>query len=312
MTLNPSRLRILDVFERLGTVRATAEELHLSPSTVSQQLAMLEGEAGAALFERRGRTLSLAPAGLLLVRRARELLDRMDAISAELTDATAEPTGRVLVGGFASSIASLLVPAATWLAAEHPRLELELVEIEPREATAAIHLGRLDLVVTVDESDGTLLDPTLSVVQIASDPLLVVLPHGHPLAARASVSFTDLTGERWALDHAGTYLGELVPRECRRAGFEPVVVGRFSSYGVMIEHVAAGRSIAVLPELAVDGRARVESRPIDGLEDRRIVVASRSGSAARPAVRAVVEALSRSAAVSGSRVEPPRSTGGPR
>lgn len=298
MTLNPTRLRLLDVFERLGTVRATAEELHLSPSTVSEQLAMLEAEAGAALFERRGRTLSLTPAGSLLVTRGRELLDRMDAISAELTDATAEPTGRVLVGGFASSIASLLIPAAASLATGHPRLEIELVEIEPREATTAIHLGRLDLVVTVDESDGTLLDPALAVVPLASDPLLAVLPPGHPLARSRTVSFGDLAGERWALDHSGTYLGELVPRECRRAGFEPIVVGRFSSYGVMVEHVAAGRSIAVLPELAVDGRAGVEARPIAGLDDRRIVVASRSGNAGRPAVRAVVEALSRAAAAS--------------
>lgn len=297
MTLNPTRLRLLDVFERLGTVRATAEELHLSPSTVSQQLAMLEAEAGAALFERRGRTLSLTPAGSLLVARSRELLDRMDAISAELTDATVEPTGRVLVGGFASSIASLLIPAAASLATGHPRLEIELVEIEPREATTAIHLGRLDLVVTVDESDGTLLDPALAVVPLASDPLLAVLPPGHPLARSRTVSFGDLAGERWALDHSGTYLGELVPRECRRAGFEPIVVGRFSSYGVMVEHVAAGRSIAVLPELAVDGRAGVEARPIAGLDNRRIVVASRSGSAGRPAVRAVVEALSRAAPV---------------
>lgn len=297
MTLNPTRLRLLDVFERLGTVRATAEELHLSPSTVSEQLAMLEADTGAALFERRGRTLSLTPAGSLLVARGRELLDRMDAISAELTDATVEPTGRVLVGGFASSIASLLIPAAASLATGHPRLEIELVEIEPREATTAIHLGRLDLVVTVDESDGTLLDPALTLVQIASDPLLAVLPPGHPLASSRTVSFGDLAGERWALDHVGTYLGELVPRECRRAGFEPSVVGRFSSYGVMIDHVAAGRSIAVLPELAVGGRTSVEARPIAGLEDRRIVVASRSGSAGRPAVRAVVEALSRAAPV---------------
>lgn len=291
MALTPSRLRILDVFDRLGTVRATADELHLSPSTVSQQLATLEIESGATLFERRGRTLSLTPAGALLVSRARELLERMDSISAELTDATAEPTGRVLVGGFASSVASLLIPAASSLETEHPRLQIELVEVEPREATAAIHLGRLDLVVTVDEADGTLLDPMLTVVQIASDPLLAVLPVGHRLSRRGSVSFSDLASERWALDHAGTYLGELVPAECRRAGFEPTVAGRFSSYGVMLEHVAAGRSVAVLPELAVDRRSQVVPMPLTGLDERRIVVACRSGAAGRPAVRAVVDAL---------------------
>lgn len=295
MALNAWRLRILDVFARAGTVRAAADELLLSPSTVSQQLAVLESETRATLFERRGRTLTLTPAGALLVERSRELLDRMDAIESELTDVATEPVGRVRLGGFASSIASLLTPTVQRLALAHPRLDIELLEIEPREAVGAVHQGRLDLVVTVDEADGALLSPTLTVIPLTSDPLMAVLPAGHPLASRDRIALSDLASERWSLDREGTYLGDLVPRECRLAGFEPRVAGRFSSYGVLLAHVAETGSVAVLPELAVERRMPVVARPLTALADRSIVVALRTGNAARPAIRAVVDALAHTA-----------------
>lgn len=291
MTLNLWRLRLLDVFARVGTVRATAVELTMSASAVSQQLAQLETETGAVLFERAGRRMTLTAAGELLAERARALLDHADSVDAELSELSTGPAGRVRVGGFASSISSLLIPHAHRLARVSPRLDVELLEIEPREATTALLRGRIDVAVTVDEGDGTLLAPTIAVLPLASDPLLAVLPAGHPLASSPEVSLADLAGEPWALDHEGTYLGELVPRECRLAGFEPRVVGRFSSYGVLLAHVASAGSVGVLPALAVDDAAGVIARPVTGLADRRIVVAMRTGSARRRAVTAVVEAL---------------------
>ncbi|MEU0484537.1 LysR substrate-binding domain-containing protein [Streptosporangium sp. NPDC006013] len=295
MTLNPWRLRLLDVFERVGTVRAVAAELMLSPSTVSQQFTVLEAETGVQLFERAGRTLTLTPTGATLVERARELRDHMDSIEAELAEVTTEPAGQLRVGGFASSIAPILIEAVTAVARTHPRLRLELLEIEPRESMVALHQGRCDLVVTVDEADGSLLSPIITVIPLATDPLLLVAPAAHAVGELDVVSLTDLAAERWALDHSGTYLGELVPRHCRLAGFEPIVAGRFSSYGVLLSHVAAGLSVAVLPELAVEPRAGVVARPIIGLSDRRIVAAVRSGSARRPAITTVIEALRRAA-----------------
>lgn len=289
--LDLRRLRLLDVFARVGTVRATAGERTMSPSAVSQQLALLEAETGAVLFERSGRRMTLTPAGEHLAERARALLDQADALDAELADLASGPVGRVRVGGFASAISSILIPAVRRLAHINPHLEIELLEIEPRDSTTALLQGRLDLAVTVDEGDGSLLAPTITVLPLATDPLLAVLPDAHPLASRRRVALADLADDAWALDVPGTYLGELVPRECRLAGFEPRVVGRFSSFGVMLAHVAAGRSVAVLPALAVDQRTDVVAKPVVGLADRRIVIAVRTGSVRRRAITAVVEAL---------------------
>jgi len=84
-----------------------AAELMLSPSTVSQQFSVLEAETGLHLFERSGRSLTLTPAGVLLVERARELRDHMDTIEAELDEIATSPAGHVRLGGFASSVSSL-------------------------------------------------------------------------------------------------------------------------------------------------------------------------------------------------------------
>jgi len=293
MALNPWRLRLLDVFERVGTVRGVAAELMLSPSTVSQQFAVLEAETGVQVFERAGRSLRLTPTGRMLVERARDLRDHLDSIEAELLDATTGAAGVLRVGGFASSVEPILVEMVRSLESSHPRLVIELREIEPRESTIALHQGLCDIIVTVDEHDGTLLAPAVTVVPLSTDPLMVVLPEGHRLAALDVVPISALAQERWALDLPGTYLGELIPRHCRLEGFEPVVAGRFSSYGVLLDHVAAGLSVAVLPEMAVKLRPGLVSRPTTGLADRRIVAAVRRANARRPSVVAAVEALQR-------------------
>ncbi len=289
--LDPWRLRLLDVFERVGTVRGVAAELMLSPSTVSQQLALLEAETGVQVFERAGRRLVLTPTGRVLVDRARDLRDHMAAIEAELLDATTGAGGHLRVGGFASSVEALLAPVVRELRRTHSRLVVELLEVEPRASTTALHQGTCDVVVTVDEHDGSLLAPSVTVVPLVTDPLLVLVPDGHRVAALPEVPLAELAGERWALDLPGTYLGELVPRHCRLEGFEPAVAGRFSSHAVLLAHVAAGLSVAVLPGLAATQRPGVVRRPAVGFADRSIVAAVRTPNQRRPAVAAVIGTL---------------------
>lgn len=145
VTLNPWRLRLLEALDRVGTVRAVAEEQRLAPSTVSEQLALLEAEVRTTLLERSGRRLRLTPAGRLLAARSRELLDHMDAIEAELAELSAEPVGHIRVASFASALTSLVLPAAVALSRSHPRLALELLELEPHESVdlvaAAVECG---------------------------------------------------------------------------------------------------------------------------------------------------------------------------
>ncbi|ONK11917.1 LysR family transcriptional regulator [Streptomyces sp. MP131-18] len=305
MPLNPWRLQLLDAFGRLGTVRAVAAELNMSPSSVSQQLAALEAETRTRLLERVGRRLVLTPAGALLAERARDVLERLDAIEGELAELRSEPVGRLRVSSFASGVLPLLVAAATSLARTHPRLDLELLEVEPHESIPALLAGSCDIAVTVDTGDDPPV-PGIRTVGLATDPLLLVLPPGHRLARAPVLTLAELAQERWALDRPGTYLGELVPRLCRRAGFEPLVAGRFPSHHILVGHVAAGLSVAVLPGLAVAPRAAVVTRTLEPFGERRIVAAVRRVTGRRAATSAVLTALGAAAAEAAGAGPPPR------
>ncbi|MFF3646536.1 LysR family transcriptional regulator [Streptomyces sp. NPDC002564] len=291
--MNPWRLRLLSQLDTLGTVRAVAQAANLSPSSVSQQLAALEAETRTQLLERTGRRVRLTSAGLILARRARAILDQMEGVEAELRGFGEEPAGLVRLGCFQSAIHTMAVPAVSRLARAHPHLDIELLQLEPHESMPALRVGDVDIIITTTDFDALPLGPDLDLVPLATDPVLLVLPPGHPAAGRGAVDLAALADEPWTFDMPQTYMANLALRLCRQAGFEPRVVGRFGNYMMTLQHVEAGLSIALLPGLAVDRRYRVATRELPAAVTRTITAAIRRGSPPRAAVRAVLDALRR-------------------
>ncbi|GHH86903.1 LysR family transcriptional regulator [Streptomyces sulfonofaciens] len=282
---------MLSLLESLGTVRAVAETLHLSASTVSQQLAVLEAETRCRLLERTGRRVRLTPAGLLLARRGREILDQMAEAEAELHALNDEPIGTVRLGVFQSAIYPLAVPAATRLADTHPRLHLELIELEPHESGPALRSGEADIIVTTTDYGGLSWGADLGVIPLGSDPIVLVLPRGHPLADRTTVNLAACKEETWACDRPRSYMADLTARLCRESGFEPRVACRFSNYLMLLQHVESKRSIALLPALAVTPERAVVTRELSTPVHRNVTIVVRRGTTQRAAVDAVVAAL---------------------
>src|SRR5919107_4807162 len=140
------RLRLLRELHERGTVAAVADALRFTPSAVSQQLAVLEREAGVRLLERAGRGVRLTDAGLVLVGHAAALLERAAVAEADLAAAAGAVSGRGRIAGFQSVMLRLALPAIERLAREAPALRCELVEAEPEQAIPALALGDLDLV----------------------------------------------------------------------------------------------------------------------------------------------------------------------
>ncbi|WP_329180822.1 LysR substrate-binding domain-containing protein [Streptomyces decoyicus] len=289
--MNPWRLRLLSQLDTLGTVRAVAQAANLSPSSVSQQLAVLEAETRTQLLERTGRRVRLTSAGLILARRARAILDHMDTVETELRGFGQEPAGLVRLGAFQSAIHTMAVPAVTRLAREHPHLDVELLELEPHASMPALRVGDVDIIITTTDFDELPLGPDLDLVPLATDSIVLVVPAEHPAAGRGAVDLAAYADEPWAFDIPQSYMANLALRLCRHAGFEPRVVCRFSNYMMTLQHVEAGLSIALLPGLAVDHRYRVATRELAAPVTRTITAAIRRGSPPRAAVRVVLDAL---------------------
>ncbi|MFI8849843.1 LysR substrate-binding domain-containing protein [Streptomyces sp. NPDC053499] len=290
--MNPWRLRLLSQLDTLGTVRAVAQAASMSPSSVSQQLAVLETETRTQLLERTGRRVRLTSAGLILARRARAILDHMDSVEAELRGFGEEPAGLVRLGAFQSAIHTMAVPAVTRLANEYPHLEVELLQLEPHESMPALRGGDADIIITTTDFDELPLGPDLDLVPLATDPILLVVPPGQSAAGRGPADLAAYADEPWAFDMPQSYMANLALRLCRQARFEPRVVCRFSNSMMTLQHVEAGLSIALLPGLAVDRhRYRVATRELATPVTRTITAAIRRGSPPRAAVRAVLNVL---------------------
>ena len=299
--LDLRRLRLLHELHRRGTVSAVADALSYSPSTVSQQLGVLQREAGTTLFEPAGRRVRLTDAALVLVEHAERLLAGMERAEADLAAAAGAVVGVVRVGSFQTASLHLLLPAMAALRGAHPGLQVRLVEIEPEPSLEALRSHALDLVLA-DEWTGAPRPrlPGLDREDLFTEPVGVVLPAAHPAAGgRGGVRLADLAGEPWAAGSPGGGMDLLVRRVCNEhGGFEPAIHHHTNELTMLIALAADGHALTLLPEIAraadVSG---VVLRPVAGADLwRTVFTAAREGADRRPALAAVREAVRAAAA----------------
>jgi len=304
--LDLRRLRLLRELEARGTVHGAARALDYTPSAVSQQLAVLEREAGVSLLAKAGRGVRLTDAALVLVQHAEALLERAALAEADLAAAAGTVAGRGRVAAFESVALHLAAPAMEALAARAPRLRCELVEAEPEQALPALALGDVDLVI----ADEWLPQPRglpdgIVRHELPGDPVRLVLPAAHPAARRhaEAVPLAELAGEAWVTGDAGMGWEDMTRRTCRRlGGFDPDIRHRTASATVALALVGRELAVAMLPALALgDDRSGHASgialRGIaEGSIERAIFAATRAADASRPSTRALLDAVRTAAA----------------
>jgi DNA-binding transcriptional LysR family regulator len=297
--LDLRRLRLLHELHRRGTVGAVAEALSYSPSTVSQQLGVLEREAGTALFEPAGRRVRLTDAALVLVGHAESLLAGVERAEADLEAAAAGAVrGVVRVGSFQTASLHMLLPAMAELRGTHPGVEVQLVEAETEPALEALRSHALDLVLA-DEWSGSPrpVHPSVERTDLFTEPVQLVLPAGHPAAAGGRpVALDAVASSPWAVGYEGGGMAQLVRRVCaEHGGFEPDVRHRTNELSMLVGLVAQGHAVTLLPALALRGvPSTVEVRAVAGAAlSRTVFTATRAGAGHRRALAAVLAAISR-------------------
>jgi DNA-binding transcriptional LysR family regulator len=302
--LDLRRLRLLHELHARGTIAAVAEALQYTPSAVSQQLAVLEREAGLPLLERAGRGVRLTDAALVLVRHADALLERAELAQAELAAAAGSVAGRGRIASFQSAAFHLAVPAMQALAREAPDLRCELIEAEPEQSLPALALGDVDLVLA-DEWQHQPLARHAGVDRedLFRDPVYLVLPDDHPSAQRhrRAVPLAELAGEAWTTGHPDTAWSAMTERTCRELGqFDPDIRHQTNDSVTSLALVAGGEAVTLLPALVdPDPRAHpgIAVRAIgEGSVHRTIFAATRTADATRPSVQALLGAVHAAAA----------------
>lgn len=258
-------LRDLRTFVAVATTGGfgrAADQLHLAQPVVSQHVKRLERELGALLFHRTTRRVELTPAGEQLFERARSILAEVDRAGEEVRQVQAGGIGKVSVGFVGTATYSLLPIIARQVRAQLPRIELDLLgeRLSPGLADDLVE-RRLDLAVMREPGP----DLAITALPLRSERLVAVLPADHRLAARAaSLSVADLLDEVFVTHPSGrrSVVYAAVLAACRTAGFAPREIIEVAETATLVNFVAAGLGVAIVPEpvraLALAGVMYVE------------------------------------------------------
>jgi len=286
------RLQLLREVGRRGTIKAAAAAMSITPSAVSQQLKLLEAEAGVPLLEHHGRAVRLTEAGLALARHADVIVAAMDAAESDLAILRDEVAGTLRVAAFPTAARSLLPGVIAALGGRHPGLTITLRDLETRESLTALRLDEVDLAVVdaYDDAAGPS-EPGIDVLPLLRDPIHLALPEARSRGTRP-VRLGDLRDDPWIMDTEDSSIFQAITRACHQAGFEPHIRSHCRDYSVIIALVEAGLGVAVLPGLALRDRPiRARVIPVDPPLARTALVAVKRERRHHPAVAAILAEL---------------------
>ncbi|WP_256104008.1 LysR substrate-binding domain-containing protein [Streptomyces sp. ODS05-4] len=244
------RLHLLLELSRLGSMRAVAEAAGTSTSTVSQQIAVLAKETGAALIEPHGRLVRLTPAGRRLAEHAEGILAAVEAAKLDLAP-DAEPSGTLRTAGFATAIRAHLLPVVAELAATHPRVRLLVSEHEPAEALHLLAEDQTDLALVYDyDLAPAAFAPALHTTALWTAPWGLGVPAAgsdHAPPASAPEVLARFRERDFIVNSRGAADETVVRTLASMAGFTPRVTHRADSLDLVQGMITAGLGVGLLP-----------------------------------------------------------------
>ncbi|MFC0597727.1 LysR family transcriptional regulator [Streptomyces palmae] len=278
---------VLAVAETASFTRA-AEHCHVVQSALSHQVARLEKELGARLFERTSRRVRLTTAGEAFLPAARQALEAAERARAEVAAATGEVRGRLALGTI-PTVAAVDLPAVLGeYRARHPQVRITLRGGASERLAEQVREGLLDaafLGVQPGFRTRGVCDR-----ELAHGRHVAVVAAGHPLAEKGEVDLRCLAGEVFVDFAEGTAARAQSEEVFAAAGLRREVAFEVSGVELMARLVRHGLGIALLPAAFAVGLAGLRCVPVkDGPVRVERLVWSRSGLS--PAASAFLELL---------------------
>jgi DNA-binding transcriptional LysR family regulator len=282
--LNVQRLVLLREVHVHGSIAAAARALSYSRSAVSQQLTLLEKEAGVPLLEKVGRGVRLTSAAQDLARRAEDILVILDRAESDLAASDTSVRGVLRLAAFTSVSRTVVPQVIATLRRQHPELDVRYQLAEPETGMLLLSSRRIDVLVADSYPGTSEATPTdLHADLLLRDPIRPYLPHG------IHIDTIDGLGRlRWVLYPPGSEARAWMWALCQRNGFEPDVAYESADLLFHLRMVQAGLAAAFLPDLLLDDeKAALSATNLLATQQvRHISFVSRTGSETRPSIAA--------------------------
>lgn len=240
-------LRYVVLIAENGSTLAAADIVNLTASSLSRKIALLEHELGVTLFERHSRGMRLTPTGNLVAEAARQIIQRMERLAADIEEVDSVGHGSVRIHVSQSLVERFLMPCLIETARTYPHMKIHLHIAAGRQAERALvhDLADFALVVTAPNH------PDIEIVAERPNRIVAVVSPSHPLAGTTTISAEDLLSMPYAAMPASytsrVTFDTIVPAQHRDG--QPQVTA--NSIPALKAYARSGIGIAVMPEVAI-------------------------------------------------------------
>lgn len=252
--MNSKQLHYFIKTAETGSISAAAKELGLAQPAISQQLANLEHELSALLFERDFRGVRLTDSGERFYLHAKAIIQQMDLAKLEITDSKTHPAGPVSIGMAQAVCNVLAIPLLQEIEQRWPDLNMQLHCGSPQQLNALLRSGEIDLAVNYEN---TATDKEFIYQPLIRENIYLIVgtdttkPEYQRLLGKTEIDFAELAKYEIVLPDKNDPLSMMLSRYENHTG---ITLNRKQNFGLLmtsLRFITAGNGIIILPSSAI-------------------------------------------------------------
>lgn len=249
------QLKYFLTVSRLGSVTKAAEQCHIAQPAISIAIRNLEEELGVPLFERYHKRISLTPAGAVFLRRVEDIFNRVHSAAKEMEDFADLRRGVIRVG-ITPMLGAVIFPyVLSKFRADHPALELIVIEEGALTIESLLERGELDVALMFMPET----PPELAVSPIFRNEIHVCMSPDNPLSERERIAFTKLKDEKFILFKENFLSRKLVLQECARHQITPNIAFSSNQIATIVSLIERSVGIGFLLEQLAHDNPRIKA-----------------------------------------------------
>jgi DNA-binding transcriptional LysR family regulator len=290
--LDFTALRYFSETANSRSIRAASERLHVSPSAISRQIAKLEHELKAPIFDRRAQGMTLTPAGEILQSKVEGMIREFARVKSHIAALHNLQAGTVDIYCFQTAIESFIAPILNAFHGQYPNVLFNVTMSSTDDAMEAVAGGVAEI--------GLVANPpvreAIASTEVFRDTLVAVLSPKHPLAGCKTLSLRELADYPFALTERSFGLRQQIDRVFERHDFTPKVFCVTNSLSLVRGMARFDQPCTLLPRFAVADEVAAGTLHAVSVEEFTktplvFCICVRSGRSQTPAAKVFVEAI---------------------